>query len=244
MDAILEAHLRDLAERCERQSTVTCSAFLTPLEQRELEALHLPGLHLWGGHEAAERKLAFFLPFYITPEELDYSEYLSAFRVKTPFQSLSHRDYLGAILNLGIERKCLGDLYVEGDCGYFYAIPSVSRHLLLSLDRIGRGGAKVEPIAPDQVPAPKVEMKEREFTVKSMRLDAVAANIFGLSRTQMQEAIAAGLVTLNYAVTERTDAPVGEGDLISVRGKGKAQVLEIGGKSKKDRLFLRCGLFK
>ena len=244
MDQILEAHLRDLAQRCETQCVVTCSAFLTPLEQRELQTLHLPGLHLWGGHEAAERKMAFFLPFYITPEELDYGEYLSAFRVKTPFQSLSHRDYLGAILNLGIERKCLGDLYVEGDCGYFYAIPSVSRHLLLSLDRIGRGGAKVEPIAPDQVPAPKVEMKEREFTVKSMRLDAVAANIFGLSRTQMQEAIAAGLVTLNYAVTERTDAPVNEGDLISVRGKGKAQVLEIGGKSKKDRLFLRCGIFK
>lgn len=244
MDQILEAHLRDLANRCETQCVVTCSAFLTPLEQRELESLHLPGLHLWGGHARAERRLALFLPFYVEPDSLDYGEYITAFRVKTPFQSLSHRDYLGAILNLGIERKCLGDLYVEGDCGWFFAIPSVSRHLLLSLDRIGRGGAKVEQVPLDQVPVPKVEMKEKEFTVKSMRLDAVAANIFGLSRTQMQEAIAAGLVTLNYAVTERTDAPVNEGDLISVRGKGKAQVLEIGGKSKKDRLFLRCGIFK
>jgi RNA-binding protein YlmH len=179
--------------------------------------------------------MAFFLPFYITSEELDYGEYLSAFRVKTPFQSLSHRDYLGAILNLGIERKCLGDLYVEGDCGYFYAIPSVSRHLLLSLDRIGRGGAKVEQITHDQVPAPKVEMKEREFTVKSMRLDAVAATGFAMSRTKAAELIASGAVQKNHRPVTKADAPVSQGDVISARGLGKFEVAEVGGLSKKGR---------
>ena len=87
-------------------------------------------------------------------------------------------------------------------------------------------------------------MKETTFSVKSLRIDAVAAGMFNISRTSAAEAIGAGLVSLNYGECLKSDAPVKEGDIISLRGKGKGTLLVIGGKSRKDRIFVTCGVYK
>ena len=81
------------------------------------------------------------------------------------------------------------------------------------------------------------------FTVKSLRLDAVTAALFGLSRTTAAEQIRMGLVSLNYAVCEKADAPVQEGDVLSLRGHGKGSVTALGGRSKKDRLFVEAEIY-
>ena len=87
-------------------------------------------------------------------------------------------------------------------------------------------------------------MKESTFSVKSPRLDAVCAGMFGLSRTAAAEAIAQGLVTLNYAECLKCDAQVRDGDVLSLRGKGKGIVLDAGGTlSRKGRLFVKTGIF-
>ena len=79
--------------------------------------------------------------------------------------------------------------------------------------------------------------------MKSLRLDAVAGAMFGLSRTAAAEQIRLGLVSLNYLPCERTDAPVKEGDVISLRGRGKGCLAEVGGRSKKDRLFVTAQVY-
>ena len=81
------------------------------------------------------------------------------------------------------------------------------------------------------------------FTVKSLRLDAVTGDLFGLSRTSAAEMIRLGLVSLNYSVCEKPDAPIREGDVLSLRGKGKGAVTQIGGRSRKDRLFIEAELW-
>ena len=81
------------------------------------------------------------------------------------------------------------------------------------------------------------------FTVKSLRLDAVAGNLFGLSRTAAAELIRAGAVSLNYVPCLRVDAPISEGDVLSIRGRGKGAVTAIGGQSRKDRTFLEAELY-
>ncbi|MBQ6798438.1 MAG: hypothetical protein IJP11_04300 [Oscillospiraceae bacterium] len=232
----------DLLSRCERSSVMTATAYLTPAEQAVLTAWAKSRsdckMVLHGGHPDCERKAAFFLPFYMEEDEFDPSEQFRAIRAVAGFGQPGHRDYMGAILGLGIRRDFLGDIWVSDNTAILFCLPSVEQHLLLSLEKVGRYGVKAAPLPLHEIPAPERKVKRHTFTVQSMRLDAVAAGLFRLSRTQTASLIHAGLVSLNHLPCLHTDAPVREGDVISVRGHGKASVSEVGGQSRKGRLFL------
>lgn len=245
-----EALLRraeDLARRCEKTASVTHTGFLTPAERYALGQWAGRGTDcvvlFHGGGEDSERQAAFFLPGWMDPEEFDPAEYLCALEVTARFGTPGHRDYLGAVLGLGIQREWLGDILVEDGGAYLFCLPSVKSHLLLNLDKVGRWGVKTREVPLSSVPAQKRELREVSFTVKSVRLDAVCAGMFGLSRSAAAEAVAQGLVALNYAECLKPDAPVRAGDTLSLRGQGKGVVLSAGEKeTKKGRLLVRAGL--
>lgn len=233
----------DLAGQCEKRGRISHSAFLTPAEGYAMEQWAGRGtdcrMLLHGGYSGAERRVAFFLPDWLEAEDFDPSEYLCAVEATARFGSPGHRDYLGAALGLGIERPWLGDILVEGERAYLLCLPSVKGHLLLNLEQVGRWGVKTREIPLSELPDTEKEYKERTFSVKSLRLDAVCAGMFSLSRTSAAEAIAAGLVAHNYAECLKPDAPVRAGDVISLRGKGKGSVRSAGDReSKKGRLFV------
>ena len=238
----------DLADRCERQSIVTATGFLTPAEQYGLTswAERHPdnGLYMTGGQDGCERQRAFFLPYWMTPEELDLSEHIRAVRAEAFFGEPGHRDYLGAALGLGIQREWLGDIRVLGTAAYIFCLPSVERLLLDELTKVGRVAVKTAPCPLSDVPAPELKVKRVTFTVKSLRLDAVASSMFGLSRTAAAELIRLGAASLNYAPCEKADAPVREGDVISLRGRGKGTLTAVGGRSRKDRLFAEAEILQ
>lgn len=237
---------RDLAERCERSGTVCVSGFLSPAEQHELQTRlgYIPcGLVFHGGGENCERAAAFFLPDYMTEEMLDVSEYLCAMKLKAYFGQPGHRDYMGALLGMGIGREWLGDIQVEGDTAYVFCMKSVLRHLL-SIEKAGRYTVKASQVPLEEVPARKVETESLSFSVMSPRLDAVAAGLFHLSRTEAAKQIAAGNVSLNYAQCLKADCIVKEGDILSLKGKGKGSISGMGGTSRKGRLFVYGDIYK
>ena len=162
---------------------------------------------------------------------------MRAVKLQGCFGTPGHRDYLGAILALGIRREWIGDILVTGDCAYVFCLPSVES-TLLGLDRAGRITVKAAPVSLSEVPRIEKKVKEQTFTVKSLRLDAVTGELFGLSRTKAAEMIRLGAVSLNYAECLKPDAEIREGDVLSVKGKGKGRVAEVCGRSKKDRIFL------
>ena len=132
MEEDLLRRAADLAERCERTATVTSTAFLTPAEQYALTnwARHRDcTLVLHGGGEGCERRAAFFLPFYLTAEDFDPAEHLRAVHFSAPFGAPGHRDYLGAILGLGIRREWVGDILVQDHGAYVFCLPSVEPEL-------------------------------------------------------------------------------------------------------------------
>ena len=248
MDDELIRRAEDLSERCCRTASVTGTGFLTPAEQFQLRHWR-PGsdctMLFHGGFDGAERQAAFFLPDWMEPEYFDASEHLCAIELTARFGSPGHRDYLGAALGLGIGRVWLGDILIDGERAWMLCLPSVKQHLLLNLDKVGRWGVKAREIPLAELPRTERNMKETEFSVSSLRLDAVCAGMFRLSRTAAAEAVAAGLVSLNYAVCLKPDAPVREGDVLSLRGKGKGQVLEAGSRvSQKGRLFVKTGIYQ
>lgn len=237
----------DLAERCERTASLTSTAFLTPAEQyalinrrkgRDMKML------LFGGHADCERKAAFFLPFYMEEDSFDGGEYICAIKIKAGFGEPGHRDYMGALLGLGIKREWLGDIWVKGDTATVFCLPTVKRHLLDSLDKVGRWGVKTAELALNEIEAPERKIKRVNFSVKSPRFDAVVAGMFNLSRSAAAERINAGDASLNYSQCLKVDAPVKEGDIISLRGYGKGVLGAEGGQSKKGRTFLTAEIYK
>ena len=236
----------DLARRCEGRGVPTNTGFLTPAERYALEhdhALREANMLFHGGHPDAERTMAFFLPDWMEPDALDISEHIRAIRLTAAFGEPGHRDYMGAILGMGVGREWVGDILVEGHEAIALCQPSVLSHLL-SIDKVGRYGVKVVEIPLDEIPAREKKTEERRFTVMSPRLDAVAAGLFHLSRTECSRQIAMGALSLNYAECFKPDAAVREGDVLTLRGTGKGRIREIGGSSRKGRLFVTAELYK
>ena len=240
--------IEDLAERCEKTASLTHTAFLTPAEQYELNnwAKYHPDhrIVLNGGHPECERKLAFFLPYYMDESDVDISEYVCSFGTKSCFGSPTHRDYMGAVLGLGIKRSFLGDIWVDGDEATLFCMTSVQRHIIDGLDKVGRYTVRTLPLSLDKVIPPEKQVNKITFSVKSMRFDAVCAGMFGLSRTKAEELISLGNASLNYSQYLKPAAAVKEGDVISVRGFGKGTVGAEGGLSRKGRIFVNAEIYK
>ena len=233
--------VQDLQSRCERTGQLTATQFLTPAEQAAVDrwCKNQPGPRplFFGGAEDCERRAAFFLPEWLEPEAFDPSEQLSALRIEAYYGTPGHRDYLGALLALGVRREWIGDIRIREQTAWVFCLPSVAGQLS-GLEQAGRVSVKVRPIALEEVPAPEVKRKAVRFTVQSPRFDAVVSETFRLSRTNAVKLIAAGAASLNYLCCTKNDAPVSEGDVISLKGYGKAKILEIGGSSRKGRLFV------
>ena len=237
----------DLRSRCERSGSLCATHFLTPAERLRLErwAKSVPDCRLIfsGGHPDCERTLGFFLPEYLEPEWLDLGEHIKALELTAAFGSPGHRDYLGALLGMGIGREWLGDIWVKDNTAVVFCLPGVERHLL-SIDKVGRYTVKVRTLLLDEVPAPERKVKEKSFSVQSLRLDAVVGGLFDLSRTEAARQISAGNVSVNYELSVKTDSPVREGDILSLRGKGKGKITGTGGTSRKGRLFVYGELYQ
>ena len=249
MNEELIKRAEDLAARCCRTASVTGTGFLTTAELYCLEHWRPVGADclviFHGGTEFAERKAAFFLPDWMEEDGFDAGEYICALELTARFGNPGHRDYLGAVLGLGIGREWLGDILIDGERAWLFCLPSVKQHLLLNLEKVGRWGVKAKEIPLAEVPQQERKLREDSFSVKSLRLDAVCAGMFHLSRTTAAELIGQGMVTLNYSVCIKPDAVIKEGDVLSLRGKGKGTVLDAGSRSsQKGRLFVKTGLYQ
>ncbi|MBO4418426.1 MAG: hypothetical protein J5789_01165 [Oscillospiraceae bacterium] len=239
-EALLK-RIDDLYRQCEKTNAVTHTTFLTPAEQGAVVqfARGLSGCRmlLSGGKPDCERRVAFFLPSWMEETDFDPEEYISVLALEAFYGTPGHRDYLGALLGLGVRREWVGDIWIQGQLAWVFCLPSVAGQLA-SLEQAGRVSVKAAIASLSDVPAPERKRREVKFTVQSLRFDAVLAETFRLSRTQAAKLIAAGAASLNYLPCLKNDAPVSEGDVIALKGYGKATVAELGGKSRKDRLFL------
>lgn len=240
-DELLLSHALDQLQLCQRRSVITHTGFLSPAQWTAVaqltEQVAGPALLTLGGYPEAERRRCLFLPDYLTGDLVEPSEYVCALRLRwyAP-HSLSHRDLLGALMGLGLKREALGDLLVaEGSCDLLL-LPELSAFVADNLERAGREKLRVEAVALTHLHFPEPKVKRFRDSVASLRLDGVAAALFGLSRARLSEHIRAGRVSVNYRVVQRPDAPVEAGDLIACRGEGKGRLAEVGDPTRKGRI--------
>ena len=237
-------HLLDCAGQCRDRCIPVYSSFLTAGEQAL--AVQLPlgeGFHLFGGFAQAERKIAVFLPDYLdesfltdaqTVPDADPDFPVCAVRLTRRDRAvagkpdLTHRDYLGSLLGLGIRRETLGDLCVyDGGCDVL-CLRSMAAFLRDNVRAVGRVSVDAEVIALCEVVVPEKKVKVIHDTVASLRLDSVALTGFSLSRGKTADAIASGKAEVNACPCEKPDREVREGDIITaINGQTITNLTEL-----------------
>lgn len=244
-ERLLLARILDKLELARDRGVPSHTGFLSPHERAVVEGLiraeGWPRHLFFGGFADAERTVCAFLPDWLEEEDwLAGQEYnpIRALRCTWTGGSLTHRDFLGSILGLGLDREKVGDLLVgDGVCDVL-VLEDVADFLLLHLEQAGRVHLKVSSISLEMVSPPPVQVRTIRDTVSSLRLDAVASSGFSISRGKAADLISSGKVQLNHQECLKPDRPVNEGDTLSCRGFGKCMVKEVGGPSKKGRIMI------
>lgn len=239
--SIMFAHIFDMATACEKYYSPTYGDFLSENSIAELlrrEQFLASKPVLFGGFDDAERKMVAFIP-----EDFQASFPICAVRFSSPrIKSLSHRDFLGSILALGIKREKCGDIIIKEDEAFAFLSEDIASYVVNNITKIGREGVKTESVDFRDISLPEKSFREIRGTVSSMRLDAIVSLFSSKGRSKASELISGGLVFVNGILAEKNDMHLKDGDIISLRGKGKA-TLEVGGTSKKDRIFVTLNVW-
>lgn len=229
--------LEELAIRADKTGRPCFSGFLSPAEAERVESI-ARRYGLWagtqGGYPDAECRMACFS----VEEEESAAFPIAAVELTWPRQNApEHRDILGSVMGLGLDRRWVGDIVLMPEAAYLFAEERMAEHIaqsLLSAGRVHLQTRLMEELPPLQ-PIPGEEVRD---TVSSLRLDAVVAGGFRLSRGTAAELISMGRVKLRHLPEERPDARVAPGDAISVRGYGRLTVDAVGLPNRKGRLPL------
>ncbi|QHS22183.1 RNA-binding protein [Virgibacillus sp. MSP4-1] len=222
--------------------------FLDPREQIILSSVigNHPdmNLHFFGGDDQTERKRAILAPFYeeIHNEDFDIVVLQSKFARK--FVEITHRDVLGALMSLGIKRKKAGDLMVVDDTVQIVADKELATFLELHLTGIKKTRLQFTSVPLDEMKPSPEQWQKKEGTVSSLRLDTVMKEIYNLSRNKTSEWIQKGYVKVNHRVVENPAFQMEEGDMISVRKKGRSKLIQISGQTKKEKWRILTGVLK
>ena len=238
-ERLLLSRVWDKREQCRLRSIPAATAFLSPQEQaaatRLLNALgQREGYVFWGGYDGAERQRLLFLPDWMNGPDDTAAAALRA--LCRSGATLTHRDFLGSLMALGLTREKIGDILVESGGCQVLVDPSSLDFLVQNWDSAGREKLTVSPLPLEALTVPEAAVKEVRDTVSSLRLDNVLASAFSLSRGRAAEAVEKGAVQVNYTVCQKPDKPVSAGDVITCRGLGKCVLDTVGGPTKKGRL--------
>lgn len=239
--------IRELANISYHRDIVTFSDFLNLNEQNIVSSQDFRSLGVtvesFGGYEHAERQMVAFHPdalafpweypidcLRVEPKALKFSE------------ELSHRDYLGAILNLGVDRSVVGDILVQEKAAWFFCLQKMTDFFLENLCRVRHTNILITKVDdPGGQPRPKLETVSG--TCSSVRLDALIALAFRESRSSMVSYIEGGQVFVNGRIITSNGYEPKEGDIVSVRGKGRFLYEGVSRQTKKGRLSVRISRY-
>ena len=242
-EQILKGRLTDLAKRAYSQNIYTYSNFLSPAELALFEDIRSEVSYIrceiFGGNELCERQVIGFG----SEEEFGYpGEFPIAVIKVTPLlakfsDDLNHRDFLGALMHLGIERDTLGDILIKDNTAYIFCLERIAGYICDELTKVKHTNVKCEKTSTD-IPALTPTLEDVEFPVTSLRLDGIIASLLKCSRKEALSFFEEKRVTLNGRITGRNSITLKDGDIFSVRGYGKFIFDHAGGNTRKGKIYV------
>ncbi len=260
---VLRGHIRDLWRRTDLNDYRTHTEFLSLSEQNEahkvLREEQVPmspgrgGYAIWeGGHPETDRKVLIFAPSYETRNsilaEMEEGEGVIVCLLVEPLNGkfsdeLTHRDYLGALMHLGIRRSQIGDILPFSSGAFIFAMRDTAQVICEELTRIKHTSVTTRIVSPEKC---NTQMRREEIggSVASLRVDSVIAMAFHLSRSAASQLIESERVFVNGQTITSSSYNLKKEDRISVRGHGKFEFLGAEGKTRKGRVFVKINMFK
>lgn len=231
--------VKELAGAAERSGAPRQTAFLSDRQQAlataALSAVGCTAYHFDGGYPEAERKI---LCLHGDAGEKAAPQFVCLqIEAIGDCRALTHRDYLGAILALGVKRECVGDLVLCDTGAYGFFLQSVAPLVQEELMQVGSRPVHICEAQAQQLPGPQ-QRPLRQVSIASLRLDALLAAMLHTSRADAADLIKSGAVEINHVPTASVHAEIFAGDTFSVRRHGKYHLSEIGAQSRKGRVFV------
>ncbi|WP_419726764.1 RNA-binding protein [Terrisporobacter petrolearius] len=248
----LTAHIKDIdlknkmfriidkANGCLKNYDVRFSDFLNPFEVESAKAILNANDDLKytvdGGYDESERKIVFIYPFYMDYEDINETLRFIQIEGNFKFKSISHKDYLGSLLSLGIKREKIGDIIIHENFCQVIVTFDICDFILINLEKVARNNVKLKEISRKEVVYNPPNYKEINFTVSSSRIDCIISGLYNISRQESAKLISNEKVQVNYEKITSCSKEIKSESLISVRGKGRSQINNIGGLTKKGKI--------
>lgn len=233
----------DKANSCLKNYDVKFTEFLNPFEIKNAKDILNSDDDLKykvdGGYESPERQIIYIFPYYMNEDEIESNLRAIQIEGNFKFRKVSHRDYLGALLHLGIKREKIGDILIHDDFCQIIVDSDICDFIIMNLEKVSKNTVKVREISLEEVVKSDLDFKEISFTVSSCRLDSIISGIYKLSRSDSVKLIKNEKVSVDYEKIISPAKEIEKSSLISVRGKGRA-FIDIGDTTKKDRVKIRA----
>ena len=239
-EQMLGRQILDLARQAWETNRPQTTDFYGPHERRVAQSVlgSIPevGSLTQGGYKNAERARLVIYPGFYLMETISSSLRVLQAEGNFSFHEVTHGDYLGSILGTGLKRSKIGDIIVlQGGCQAIVA-SEVADYLLSNWTQVGKVSITPKEIDEEQLSVEPERIKEIKGTVASLRLDAVAAEGYGTSRSKMVREIKGERVKLNWKPVTNPALAISQGDVLSIRGRGRVVVSEVGGTTRKGRI--------
>lgn len=238
-EEIFASHIEDLILICDRKNVPKCSGFLDLRQQKIAQyvagSAKAESFVFYGGFENAERKMFGVFPGYVNDK---FSQFPIDFIEISHSRTLTHRDFLGSLMSLGIKREIIGDIVVGEDKSFVVLQSNMSSHVIDNLSKIGNVGVKLRPCSLEELGSTQNKFEEDSVIVSSMRLDCVVAALSSKSRADSAKLVLSERVSVNHETVSSVSKCVSEGDTISIRSVGKFVIGQCSAKTKKGRLVL------
>ena len=248
-DRLLISKLFDKIEFVSKRNSIEYTDFLDMRQRQLLEKvineIKYTNYVVYGAFKTAERTVLILYPSKLEDvfnnDKFDYNSVFSIIRIKLPNElkgMYSHRNYLGAIMKLGVEREKVGDILVEKEGAYIIIEETVEKFLMNQLPNLTRfAKAKIENIPLNEIKIPERQMQEKTIIVSSMRIDNIVAELAKCSRKVASAYIQEERVFINHEIIKKDFKEVKEKDKITIRGKGRFIIEEKIRKTKKVKIF-------
>lgn len=241
----MQKRFEDLASRSFERDCTVYSDFLGLSEISELFAVRFSvPVNLWGGHDAYERAVACFGDREFFEDNSDYP--INCIKISPVNQKfadeLSHRDFLGSLMGLGIRREMLGDIIINENCGYLFCADSICDYIIDNLTQVKH--TTVKCIKFNEIPKNALPQPEKqELIVSSERIDVLVSAVYNLSRSKAQILFNQEKVFVN-GISKSGSTVANVGDKISVRGFGRFIYNGVLRRTKKNRLVIEILIYK
>lgn len=236
----------DKAYACIKSYDVKITDFLNPYEIKNaisiLNRFDDIKYRVIGGFEESERKVISIFPYYMEYEDIGSPIKVLQIDGKFKFKEIKHKDYLGSLLGLGIKREKIGDIIIHDNFCQVIVSKEISDFIMINLEKVSKNKVNVKEISENDIIYSEPKYKEIALTVSSKRLDCIVSGIYNISRQESLKFINSEKVFVNYEKIISTSKLIERNDLISLRGKGRVKIDDIGDITKKGRIKLKAKL--